>query len=58
MVEATNPHRLHPTSISYVYKGFQLLAKLWMGIWVRPYTVTPVKVGSGFLENWERAEPE
>jgi len=31
MVEATNPHRLHPTSTSYVYKGFQLLAKLWMG---------------------------
>jgi len=40
VVEATNPHRLHPTSKSYVvYKVFQHLAKLWMGIWVRPYTM-------------------
>jgi len=47
MVEAPNPHRLHPTSKSYVYKVFQHLAKLWMGIWVRPYTVMPVEVRSG-----------
>jgi hypothetical protein len=47
MVEAPNPHRLHPTSKSYVYKVFQHLAKLWMGIWVRHYTVMPVEVGSG-----------
>jgi hypothetical protein len=58
MVKATNPHRLHPTSISYVYKVFQHLDTLLMGIWVCPYTVTPVQVGSGFEENWGRAEPE
>ena len=37
----------HPLSISYVYKVFQHLDMLWMGIWVRPYTVMPVQVGSG-----------
>ncbi len=29
-----------------------------MGIWVYPYTVTPVQVGRGVLENWGGAEPE
>ena len=58
MVEAPNPLGVHPTSISYVYKVFQHLDTLWMGIWVRPYTVMPVQVGSGFLENLGRAEPE
>jgi len=43
MVEATNPHRLHPTSMSYVYTVFQHLDMLWMGIWVYPYTITPVQ---------------
>ena len=38
-VEATNPHKLHPTSKSFVYIEFQHLAKLWMVIWVYPYTV-------------------
>ena len=48
-VESTNPHRLFPTSMSYVYTVFQHLDMLWMGIWVYPYTVTVtyVQVGSG-----------
>jgi hypothetical protein len=50
MVEAPNPLGVHPTSMSYVYKVFQHLDMLWMGIWVRPYTVMPVQVGSGFYE--------
>jgi len=58
MVEAPNPHGLHPTTISYVYKVFWHLDMLWMGIWVHPYTVTPVLVGGEFEENWGRAEPE
>jgi hypothetical protein len=49
IVKAPNPHRLHPTSKSYVYKVFQHLAKLWMGIWVRPYTDMPVQVRGGVL---------
>jgi hypothetical protein len=40
MVEAPNPHGVHPTSMSYVYKVLQHLDMPWMGIWVRPYTVT------------------
>jgi hypothetical protein len=48
VVEATNLHRLHPTSMSYVYTVFQHLDMLWMGIWMLyPYTVTSVQVGSG-----------
>jgi hypothetical protein len=39
MIEATNNFRLHPTSISYVYKVFYHLDMLWMDIWVHPYTV-------------------
>ena len=31
--------------LSYVYTVFQHLDMLWMGIWVHPYTVTPVQVG-------------
>jgi hypothetical protein len=45
MVEAPNPLEVHPTSILYVYKVFQHLDMLWMGICVRPYTGMPVQVG-------------
>jgi hypothetical protein len=31
---------------------------LWMGIWVHPYTVTPVRVGVNFRENWGMAKSE
>ena len=58
MVEAPNPLGVHPTSMSYVYKVFQHLDMLWMGIRKYPYTVTPVQVGRGVLENWGGAEPE
>jgi hypothetical protein len=47
MLEAPKPLGVHPTSISYVYKVFYHLDMLWMGIWVHPYTVMPVQVGSG-----------
>ena len=58
MVEAPNPLGVHPTSMPYVYKVFQHLDMLWMGIWKYPYTVMPVQVGRGVLENWGGAEPE
>ncbi len=48
MVKAPNPCRLHPTYISYVYKVFEHLDELWMGVWVHPYTVTLVQVGVDF----------
>ncbi len=51
MVEVPYLLGVHPTSISYVYKVFYTLDMMWMGIWVRPYTVMPVQVGSGFWGN-------
>jgi len=39
-------------------KVFQHLGMLWMGIWVHPYTVTPVQVRGGFKDEWGRAEPQ
>jgi hypothetical protein len=50
MVEAENPHKLHPTSILDVENVTDYLEMLWMGIWVHPYTVTPVRVGVDFRE--------
>ena len=48
LVGLPNPLRLHPTSISYVFKVFKNLDMLWMGIWVHPYTVTPEQqIGAG-----------
>jgi hypothetical protein len=52
MVEAANPHWLHPTSILDV-KVFELLEMLWMGIWVHTYAVLHVQVGMNFRENGE-----
>ena len=48
MVEDPNPLGVHPTSMSYVYTVFQHLDMPWMGIWVYPYTVTPVQGRGGF----------
>jgi hypothetical protein len=33
IVEAVEPFKLHPTSMSYIYKVFEHLKQLWMGIW-------------------------
>ena len=30
--EAVEPFKLHPTSMSYIYKVFEHLKQLWMGI--------------------------
>ena len=46
--KAVNPHELHPTSILDVYKVFQHLEMLWMGIWVHPYAVIHAQVGVNF----------
>ena len=48
MVEAPKSLGVHHTSMSFVYKVFDHLDMLWMGIWVYPYTVTPVEVGGIF----------
>ncbi len=44
MVEAVEPFKLHPTSVSYIYKVFRHLNQLWMGIWQHTHTVTTTEV--------------
>ena len=44
MVEAVEPFKLHPTSMSYIYKVFEHLKQLWMGIWQHIHTITTTEV--------------
>jgi hypothetical protein len=57
MVEAARGFRLYTTSILDAYNVFEHLDKLWMGIWVHPYTDT-CAVGEGkFSKIWGEVEP-
>ena len=40
MVEAVEPFKMHPTSMSYLYEVFEHLQLLWMGIWLYTHTVS------------------
>jgi len=44
MVEAVEPFKLHPTSMSYIYKVFEHLKQLWVRIWQHTHTVTTTEV--------------
>ena len=44
MVEAVEPFKLHPTYMSYIYKVFENLKQLWMGIWQHTHTITTTEV--------------
>jgi hypothetical protein len=46
MVEAVNHSRLHPTSMLNVFRVFEHLHILWMGIWALPFTHLSMQVGS------------
>ena len=39
VIEAVEPFKLHPTSMTYIYKVFEHLKQLWMGIWQHTHTV-------------------
>ncbi len=39
IVEAVEPFKLHPTSMSYKYEGFDHLQLLGMGIWLHTHSV-------------------
>ena len=59
MVEAVNHPRMHPTSILDVYKVFEHLHMLWMGIiWVMgaPLHCYACAGGEQILENWVEVE--
>jgi hypothetical protein len=44
MVEAVEPFKLHPTSMSYIYEVFEHLKQLWMGIWQHTHTITTTEL--------------
>ena len=44
IVEAVEPFKLHPTSMAYIYKVFEHLTQLWMGIWQHIHSVTTTEV--------------
>jgi hypothetical protein len=44
MVEAVEPFKLHHTSMSYIYKVYEHLKQLWMGIWQHTHTITTTEV--------------
>jgi len=44
MVEAVEPFKLYPTSMSYIYSVFEHLKQLWMGIWQHTHTITTIEV--------------
>ncbi len=48
MVEADSHLKLLPTSIFDIYKVFEHIDKLSIGIWLQPYTVIPTLLGSDF----------
>jgi hypothetical protein len=50
MVEAEGPFKLHPTSMSYIYKVFGHLKQLWMGIWQHTHPVTTTELSPDFGE--------
>ncbi len=38
LVEAIEPSKLHPMPMSYVYKVFEHLLRLWIGLWLHTHT--------------------
>ncbi len=58
IVEAVEPFKLHPTSMSYIYKVFEYLEQLWMGIWQHIHTVTTTEVFPDLGEFTEIRAPQ
>ena len=50
ITEAVEPFKLHPTFMSYIYKVFEHLKQLRMGIWQHSYTVTTTEVSPDLVE--------
>ena len=48
MVEADSHLKLFPTSILDIYKVFEHIDMLFIGIWKQSYTVIPTQLGSDF----------
>ncbi len=53
LVKAVEPFILNPMSMSFIYEVFEYLSRLWMVIWLHPYTITTTDVSPDL---WELAE--
>jgi hypothetical protein len=42
LVEAVEPFKLHPMSISYISEVFECLLRWGMGIWLHSHTITTI----------------
>jgi hypothetical protein len=42
LVEAVEPFKLHPVSMSYIYEVFEHFLMNWMGIWLGTHTITTI----------------
>jgi hypothetical protein len=54
MVEAVEPFKLYPTSMAYLYKLFEHLQLLGMGIWMHIHSVTTTYVPQVW-ESWPKS---
>jgi hypothetical protein len=53
LVEAVEPFKLHPMSMSYIYKKVEQFLRLWMGVWLCIHILTTTDTSP---ELWELAE--
>ena len=44
IVEAVEPFKLHPTSMSFIYKVFEHLKQMRIGIWRHIHSITTTEV--------------
>ena len=50
IIETVEPFKLHPISMSYIYKVFEHLEQVWMGIRQQIHTITTTDVSSDLGE--------
>ncbi len=53
LVEAIEPFKLHPMSMSYMYKVFEHVLRFWLGIWLHTHIITTTAASPDL---WELAE--
>ncbi len=51
LIEAVEPCKMHPMSMSYIYEAFECLLRLWMGIWFHN-TPLPPQMLPQIWESW------
>ncbi len=53
LIEAVEPFKLHPMSMSYIYEVIEHLLRLWMGIWLHTHIITTTDTSPDL---WKLAE--